>query len=127
MPMRLGQWPGTTRICHLPSAIPGCGSRTPSASNGVRRNRAHAISTVSAGLSLRNLHANGLLIPRQMPPSASKTLEATRLETAELPLDYPASHKPARRPPLSEELAAYREFGEATRIQIGRASCRERV
>ena len=76
------------------------------------------ISTASAGLSLRNVTANGLLIPRQMPPSASKTLDATRLETAELALDYPASHKPARRPPLSEELAAYREFGEATRILV---------
>jgi hypothetical protein len=51
MPMRLGQWPGTTRICHLPSAIPDCGSRAPSPSNGVRRNRAHAIPMASRVLS----------------------------------------------------------------------------
>ena len=53
-----------------------------------------------------------------MPPSASKTLNATRMETAELPLHYPASPKPARRQPLAEELASYREFGEATRILV---------
>src|ERR1019366_8152562 len=51
MPMRLGQWPSTTRICHLPSAILSCGSGTSSASNGVRKNRAHAIPVVSRVLS----------------------------------------------------------------------------
>ena len=40
------------------------------------------------------------------------------METAELPLHYPASPKPARRQPLAEELASYREFGEATRILV---------
>jgi hypothetical protein len=49
-----------------------------------------------------------------MPPLASKTLDATRLETAELPLDYAPRPKCARRQPIAEELAAYREFGEAT-------------
>ena len=50
-----------------------------------------------------------------MPPSVSKLLVATRLETAELPLDYAPRHKRSRRQPLAEELASYREFGEATR------------
>jgi len=48
-------------------------------------------------------------------PSASRTSVATRLETPELPLAYAPSRKPAVRQPLAEELAAYREFGEATR------------
>src|ERR1035441_7551682 len=50
-----------------------------------------------------------------MPPSVSKLLVATRLETAELPLDYAPSHKRSRRQPLAEEIASSREFGEATR------------
>src|ERR1039457_2139159 len=53
-----------------------------------------------------------------MPPSVSKLLVATRLETAELPLDYAPSHKRSRRQPLAEELASYREFGEATRMLV---------
>src|ERR1035438_10076670 len=53
-----------------------------------------------------------------MPPSVSKLLVATRLETAELPLDYAPRHKRSRRQPLAEELASYREFGEATRILV---------
>ena len=51
-----------------------------------------------------------------MPRSANKTLVATRLETAELALDFAPSHKSVRRQPLAEELASYREFGEATRV-----------
>src|ERR1039457_6413961 len=51
-----------------------------------------------------------------MPPSVSKLLVATRLDTAELPLRYAPSPKRSRRQPLAEELASYREFGEATRV-----------
>jgi hypothetical protein len=50
-----------------------------------------------------------------MPPSASKTLAATRLETPELPLEYSAGRKRAGRQSLAEELASYSEFGQATR------------
>ncbi len=50
-----------------------------------------------------------------MPPQASKTLVATPLETPELPLDYAPAPRRARRQSLTEELAAFREFGEATR------------
>ena len=53
-----------------------------------------------------------------MPPSASKSLAAIRLETSELPLEYSPASKPAGRQSLSEELASYREFGEATRILV---------
>jgi len=50
-----------------------------------------------------------------MPPLAGNTSIATRLETPELPLAYAPSRKPARRQPLADELASYREFGQATR------------
>ncbi len=40
---------------------------------------------------------------------------ATRLETPELPLGYSAGRKPTCGQSLPEELAAYREFGQATR------------
>jgi hypothetical protein len=50
-----------------------------------------------------------------MPPLASKTLVAPALETPELPLDYSPAPMRARRQPLAEELASFREFGQATR------------
>ncbi len=65
--------------------------------------------------SLRIIPANGLLTAKQMPLSASKTLGAARLETAELPLDYVPRHKRAHQQPIAEDLASYCEFGEATR------------
>ena len=64
---------------------------------------------------MRNLTANGLLAAIQMPPSAGKTSVAKRLETPELALDYSPARKSPRRQSLAEELASYREFGEATR------------
>ena len=50
-----------------------------------------------------------------MPPSVSKTLVTTRLETPELPLDFAPGRKPACHQSLAEELASYREFGQTTR------------
>jgi hypothetical protein len=50
-----------------------------------------------------------------MPPLASKTSVATRLETPELPLDYVPVRNRVCGQSLAEELAAYREFGQATR------------
>jgi hypothetical protein len=49
-----------------------------------------------------------------MPPSTGNTSVATRLETPELPLAYAPNRKRAP-PPLADELAAYREFGQPTR------------
>jgi len=69
-------------------------------------------------LRLRNIFANGLLGARQMPPLTSKTSTATRPQTGELPLEFSPCRKPASRQPLAEELAAYREFGEATRQMV---------
>ena len=61
--------------------------------------------------------ANGLLAAKHMPRLATKTRSATRPDTAtlELPLDYPPAGKPARHHSLAAELAAFREFGQATR------------
>jgi hypothetical protein len=50
-----------------------------------------------------------------MPRLSSQTLAATRPETPELPLNYSAGRKHASHQTLAEELASYREFGEATR------------
>ena len=47
--------------------------------------------------------------------SAGNRLDAIRLETPELPLEFSPNRKPAFPQSLSEELASYREFGEATR------------
>ncbi len=66
-------------------------------------------------LSLPNFTLDGLLTAKQMPLSVSKTSVATRLDTPELPLDYAPARKRARGQSLAEELAAFREFGEATR------------
>jgi hypothetical protein len=50
-----------------------------------------------------------------MPQLSSKTLSATHPETPDFPLVYSPVGNRARRQPLAEELASYREFGEATR------------
>jgi len=50
-----------------------------------------------------------------MPPLPSKTLVATGPETPELSLDYSPAPKRARLQSLAEELASFREFGQATR------------
>jgi DNA methylase len=50
-----------------------------------------------------------------MPPSTRKTLVPTSLETPELPLSYSPNPKRAHRKSLAEDLASFREFGEATR------------
>jgi hypothetical protein len=51
-----------------------------------------------------------------MRVSASRTSRKLGAETLELPFDFTPVHKPVARPLLAEELAAFREFGEPTRL-----------
>jgi len=58
-----------------------------------------------------------------MSPLAINTRVATRPETPELPLDYAPARKPVRRESLADELASFREFGQATRALVTTFSC----
>jgi len=59
--------------------------------------------------------AEGHFDARQMPSLTRNTKALAGSETPELPLDYDPRRKTVRRPPLAEELAAFREFNQATR------------
>lgn len=53
-----------------------------------------------------------------MPPLTRSARATTCPETPALPLDYTPVRKMARRQSLAEELAAFREFGQATRTLV---------
>jgi hypothetical protein len=53
-----------------------------------------------------------------MPPLTVNTRVANRPETPELPLDYSPTRRPVQRESMAEELASFREFGEATRSLV---------
>jgi hypothetical protein len=66
--------------------------------------------------ALQKRAADGLLAAVSMPRLTRKTLSASRAETPELPLEFsPGRKAPRRQASPAEELAAFREFGEATR------------
>jgi len=50
-----------------------------------------------------------------MPPLTANALTGARLETPELALDFGHARKRSPRPALADEVAAFREFGQATR------------
>ena len=53
-----------------------------------------------------------------MPPPVNSASAAARLETSELPLEYAPACKPVSHQSLADELAAFREFGQATRTLV---------
>jgi len=65
--------------------------------------------------SLPIAHIDGLLAASQMPPSSNKRIVATSLQNPELPLEFNPSRKRPRNQTLADELAAFQEFGQATR------------